>query len=464
MKTTLLAVGAFGALLAASSAAAQNSDNPFGTVIQLPTFGVAIDAQGVLAAKQFDDPGGRLLAARRAAAQAALPGDIAAVANLRKVSLVRLERAIRERLATGQDPTDAMQHLAGLQKLQYVFFYPDSKDIVIAGPAEGLVRDAAGRAVGIRNGRPALLLEDLAVALRAFPPGKLRKPFVGCTIDPSEEGLARLRDFQKKVPSVVPKHARRLVASQILTGTRDALGMSNIRVFGISPKTHFANAMVEADYRMKRIGMGLEPPPVRMVTFLGAIRSARHDALQRWWFQPDYKSVRIAKNHMAMQLVGQGVQLASEDLAIGPGGQLLNPLAKPNPASKAFTTSFTNNYDKIATASPAFAQLRNLIDMLIAAAFIEREDFYDKADWQAETFRDEKQLRTETHRAAKRVATSANALWKGSRLFAPAGGVSIQPHRAFEEDNLLDDKDGSLSKQYEAVDRDAKAGEQWWWD
>jgi hypothetical protein len=327
------------------------------------------------------------------------------------------------------------------------------------------MQDAAGRAVGIRSGRPVLLLEDLLVALRAFPPGKIQRPFVGCTIDPSEDGLARLREFQKKVPSVVPQRAREQVAAQILAGTRKALGMSQIRVFGISADTHFANVMVEADYRMKRIGMGLEPPPVKMVTFLGAIRSARHDALQRWWFLPKYDAVKLAKDRRAMELVSGGVELASEDLAVGPDGELLNPLAKPNAASTAYTASFTSNYEKIAAASPAFAQLKNLIDMLIAAAFIEREDFYGKADWQAATLLNEKQLPTETHRAAKQVHASANALWKGSRLFVPAGGVAIEPQRAFAKDRLLPDKDGSLSKQYEAVDRSAKRNEdRWWWD
>ena len=401
------ALGALGVLLSLCASANSQDSDRFGTTIQLPTFGVAVDAQGVLEAQAFRDPGGRLHAARQAAAQAALPRNLAAPAKLRKISLVRLERTIKARLDQGQKPTDAMRHLAGLQRLQYVFYYPKSKDIVIAGPAEGWVADGAGRAIGIRTGRPVLLLEDLLVALRQFPPGELRRPFVGCTIDPSPGGLRRLQEFQKKVPSVVPQRARQLVAAQIEAGTREALGMSHIRVFGVSPNTHFANVMVEADYRMKRIGMGLEPPPVRMVTFLGALRSARHSSLQRWWFQPNYEAVRLAKDRQAMEIVGQGVKLASEDLTIGPNGKLLNPAAKANPASTAFTKSFTVKYEEIATASPVFAQLRNLIDMLVASAFIQREGLYLKAGWEAKALQDEKHLATETHRAPRRSRPAA---------------------------------------------------------
>ena len=50
--------------------------------------------------------------------------------------------------------TDEMRYLAGLQRVRYVFYYPDSKDIVLAGPAEGWVPDLAGRIVGIDQ-RPA---------------------------------------------------------------------------------------------------------------------------------------------------------------------------------------------------------------------------------------------------------------------------------------------------------------------
>ena len=47
-----------------------------------------------------------------------------------------------------------MQYLAGLQHLKYVFFYPDTRDIVIAGPAEGFFTDPSGRVRGMTSGTP----------------------------------------------------------------------------------------------------------------------------------------------------------------------------------------------------------------------------------------------------------------------------------------------------------------------
>jgi hypothetical protein len=48
---------------------------------------------------------------------------------LRKVSLNRLEKAVQMRRAAGRDPSEAMQMLAGLQRIQYVLVYPESGDL-----------------------------------------------------------------------------------------------------------------------------------------------------------------------------------------------------------------------------------------------------------------------------------------------------------------------------------------------
>src|SRR5262245_41770000 len=61
------------------------------TTVQLPTFGVAIDAEGVLDVKTFSDPGGRLRLERMAAVKADMPADLRKFSKLRKISLRKLE-------------------------------------------------------------------------------------------------------------------------------------------------------------------------------------------------------------------------------------------------------------------------------------------------------------------------------------------------------------------------------------
>src|SRR5262245_46349030 len=363
------------------------------TTVQLPTFGISIDAEGTLDARTFKDFDGKLLAERLAAAKASKQGDLWAGAKLRKVSLRRLEAALQAELVAGRKPSDTLFNLAGLTGPQFVFCFPATADnpgdIIVAGPAEPFAFDAAGRAVGLRTGRPILRLDDLAVALRAFPPGERNRPFLGCTIEPPAAGLAKLVEFQRTVPRSVREEQRPAVAVAMAEGVANSLGMAEIRVFGISPRTHFARVLVEADYRMKRIGIGAEPPPVKMTTFLDALQSPQQGMLQRWWLTPDYKCFKLAADGMAAEIIGQGVQLQAEDKLIGPGGTLAAASGRPNKASELFTLSFTRKYPEIAAASPVYAQLRSVIDLAVAAALIRRSDYYAKAGWRASVLRDE---------------------------------------------------------------------------
>jgi hypothetical protein len=242
------------------------------------------------------------------------------------------------------------------------------------------------------------------------------------------------------------------------------LGQADILVFGISPRTHFAHVLVEADYRMKRIAIGVEPPPIKMTTFIDALQSPQQGMLQRWWFTPDYKCVRLAGDKLAAELVGQGVQLQAEDKLIGADGSLAAAGAKPNKASELYTLSFTRKYPEISQASPVYAQLRTLIDLAITAAIIRRHDYYAQAAWSAELLRDEARYTIETFAAPKQANCVVNSLWKGSRLFTPAGGgVSIRPDEALEPDNLLPDEQQAVAAARGKVELPA-AAERWWWD
>src|SRR6185436_4264791 len=98
-------------------------------------------------------------------------------------------------------------------------------------------------AIGLRSGRPVLQLEDLAAILRAFPPTSRDRPLLGCTIDPPAEGLAKLVEFQKSVPRSVSTQQRASVAAAMAKGVADSLGLAQIRVFGVSGRTHFAQVL-----------------------------------------------------------------------------------------------------------------------------------------------------------------------------------------------------------------------------
>ena len=387
---------------------------------------------------------------------------VATPSKLRKVSLNRLEAAIREQLAAGRRPTDEMQYLAGLTRVQYVFCYPDSKDIVLAGPAEGWGQDPVGRMCGIQSGRPVIELQDLIVALRSFPSNGKGPATIGCSIDPTKEGLANMQAFLRERGT----HATPDQTEALVNALQQALGIEKVSVLGIPATTHFAQILVEADYRMKLIGIGLEPAPVKMASYVDRANPATisHNALARWYFVPDYQCVKVSSDDLAMELVGEGVKLVGADELVAADGNRQQS-SHTNAASKAFTDTFTKLYPKIAAAAPVYAQLRNLIDLSVAAAFIQQHDFRGKVDWNMELLGDEKQVPVETVNAPTQVESAVNAIWRGHTLMTPiGGGVHIEPRRALDPSNLQRESDGKVEKAREGVDLKSLAKGQWWWD
>jgi hypothetical protein len=127
--------------------------------------------------------------------------------------------------------------------------------------------------------------------------------------------------------------------------------------------------------------------------------------------------------------------------------------------------SFTRNYDALARKAPVYAQLRNLIDMLIVAAYIQDQDFYSQAGWSMDVFGNEQVMPIEIYMAPKRVDTAVNAIWRGNVLMTPiGGGVHINPLKAISAENVQPDEEGTVAAAHEKVEVKNLADGQWWWD
>src|SRR5436190_21169583 len=175
-------------------------------------------------------------------------GDLGRAAVLRKVSLTRLEREVQLLAAQGRDPNEAMQTLAGLQRIKYILVYPDAGDIVLAGPAGDWRRDAEGRFVD-EKGAPVLNLDDLVVTLRNAYTNHGR---FGCSIDPRPDNLGEAKAVLEKWSKQPLKPGQR---DKWLGEIRGALGRQDITMHGIDRRTHAGRVLVEADYRMKLVGI-----------------------------------------------------------------------------------------------------------------------------------------------------------------------------------------------------------------
>lgn len=426
--------------------------------------GVEIDASGVLKRRMVIANSDGLSRHRWQQAQVSLNKEIQKVSELRKVSLVKLEREVARLKAEGKSVSDDIRYLAGLTQITHVFFYPEENDIVIAGPAEGYFLNGRHRVVGMNSGKATLHLEDLVVALRAFGPDGKRASLISCSIDPTQEGLQR---FQQAYRQVAANYRGTHQARQVAETFYNAMGLQTISFKGVSSETRYAQVMAEADYRMKLYGIGVEQAPVRISTFIEMATPATGGAgkLQRWFFQPNYECVKVNKEGNAMALEGSGVKLVCEDESVSSNGKRARKKGRANGASRKFAASFTKNYEKIAARATVFDELSNLIDMSIVAAFIQKKDLYRQANWDMATFGDEDKYAVEVYPAPEKVAPVINSVVKQGALMTPiGGGVHIQPRAALNSDKVTVDADGAIGTVRDTIKFGNLAEGQWWWD
>lgn len=235
-------------LVASAPCLAQNNNN---------VGGIEINAEGVIrSTAQPRRPSAALQRKQAELASETLPADIVVNSPNRTLSLRQLEAHVSAALKAQQDIPIEVFYLAGLQRIDHVVFSPD--DVLISGPAEGFAEDTDGRMIGIASGRPPMQLDDLVIALRAASQG-VRS--IGCSIDPTPDNMAALQNYIRQ--NSFPVSTAR--AQQRFRAMGQVLGMQEVSVHGVPENSHFALALVEADFRMKRISLGVEPSGLREV-------------------------------------------------------------------------------------------------------------------------------------------------------------------------------------------------------
>ncbi|HEY4309237.1 MAG TPA: DUF1598 domain-containing protein, partial [Pirellulales bacterium] len=267
--------------------------------------GISINADGVLANAQQDNL--HKLRDVRVKALAAVPGDLAQPTELRKISLRGLMATIDDCRLKNRDLPDDVKYLAGLQRLRYVFVYPEQNDIVLAGFGEGWKVGESGEIVGANTGRAVLLLDDLLVALRSAM--QAAQGGISCSIDPTAEGLRRYQEAMKYQQTIGAD------PQATLRGIEQELGPQTITLTGVPATSHFARVLVAADYRMKRLAMNFDPPPINgLPSYLHMVKPGlKGSAMPRWWLATNYEPLLTDADGLAWELRGPGVKAMTEE-------------------------------------------------------------------------------------------------------------------------------------------------------
>ncbi|HEY3394248.1 MAG TPA: DUF1598 domain-containing protein [Lacipirellulaceae bacterium] len=434
--------------------------------------GVLVDAAGTLKLKsRAAAAGGRAndLVTKRGVAprqNTAAPGAARKTSALRYVSLPRLERAIARRQAARQPLDVEMLTLAGLERVRYVFVYPESGDLVLAGPAGDWRVDADGRIVSTQSGEAIVRLDDLIVLLRRGEASA--ESHFGCSINPRQEALAKTQTFLAASSQRPLQPGQR---KRWLQNLRDTVGMQDIEVFGVDPASRVAGVLVEADYHMKLIGMGLAFGVNGVESYLdsvGEVAAATGTppppmSVLRWWFALDYESIHTSPDADAFELIGQGVRVLSENELLAEQGKRVHT-GQSEPLNRQFAEDFTAHFAELAKKYPVYSELRNIFDLAMAVALIQSNGLLERAGWQPGALIHAEQLRLPQQAVPRQVETVVNHRLVNRRqiIAGVSGGVMVAPSDVLAAAKGYDDN-GNLAKDRQAAPAEIAAGA-WWWD
>ncbi len=438
-----------------------------GTVEPFPG-GVYIDTRGLM--KLRERPGGAAGAAavRTESRDEAAPAGAAGNATLRRISLPRLEREVARYLARGELIPDEIRNLAGLQQVQYVLVYPEEHDVVIAGPADEPQRDEFGRVVGRTNGRPVLQLDDLVVILRACFADSDTFGVFGCGIYPRRERLEQVQQFLTASAAAGPIEPRD--RPRWLADLREQLGEQDIQVFGVPAGSRVAHVMIEADYRMKLVGIGLEPAAVPGIPsyfdLLGEpddARLARGIDTLRWWFTLNYDAITATPERDAFELAGSRVQVLSENELLTARGDRVHT-GQSDPINAEFARNFSARYAALAERDANYADLAAVFDLAVLGGLLRGQAIPQAIGWEMNTFLDPLEYIVLLRPAPRTVETVMNhRVYRGRHIMAAvSGGVHVNPWKVVAADKIKDDSKHSAAQQ-RAAGRESAAS-RWWWE
>jgi hypothetical protein len=426
--------------------------------------GVFVDAAGQMKPIVNGAELARLASLRREAAQVAAPTAARRSAKLRKISLTRLEREVQLRRALGLSLDEEMRTLAGLQRVTHLFVYPESGEVVLAGPAGDWYVGRENRLLAVENDRPVLRLEDLVTLIRRE--FSVDGPF-GCSIEPTTAGLQRVQTF------VEQSKRRPLAPGELKAWTsklRDQVGLQNIRFYGVDPQSRVAATLVEADYRMKLVGIEREPSTLQVPSYFEIVRSSGGReppsmGLLRWWFTADYDALLTSPEHDVYELQGKGVQLLSENEFLSQQGTRI-ATGQADDFNRRFAANFTEHLATMAQKYPIYAELQNVFDLALVCAVLKHDRVCDRIGWHRLGFADPRVAEVGRGVVPTTVESVANGttLGKGRVMAVISGGVQVDVgEHARSSAMRLDDRD-RLAKERRSAAPPRLQTHDWWWD
>ena len=231
------------------------------------------------------------------------------------------------------------------------------------------------------------------------------------------------------------------------------LGRQDIEVYGLDPRTRATRVMIEADYRMKLVGMGLEEGVPGVKSYLDLIQipaggSAPPMSVLRWWFTLNYQAVTADRQRRAFAFAGPGVKVESENERLAAKGKRVHT-GQSDELNSQFAHSFTDHFEALAEKYPIYAELRNLCDLALVGTLLREENLPGKINWHLTLFGDPRAFSTQLGSSPRELESVVNFRVirdpSGKQVHTVAGvsgGVTVWPTSLVRGEALRVENDG----------------------
>jgi hypothetical protein len=249
-----------------------------------------------------------------------------------------------------------------------------------------------------------------------------------------------------------------------------AMGHQDVRIFGIPSNSRFACKLVAADYRLKRVAMGFDRPPVRgLLNYMDLLARSGKQAVQRqhrFWFVATHDRISRSPDGHFWHLSGSGLEVRTAVSGTPRKPSASETKTKAAPAARRLAANLTRSFPELVKHIPVFGELENLIRLTVAAEIAVNAPLTDTTTrWSSLVLGDPERYRTQTTLAPKRVPSLAAVRKARGRnwIFSVSGGIALQPPpvqlRSF----------GTLDRQLAARIRSIQGkpnptDKSWWWD
>ena len=365
----------------------------------------------------------------------------------RTISLKKLDAKIKEIVEQYEILPDVIRYMGGLTSIEYIIVVPEENDLFLVGPAEGWRTDASGNVVGNQTGQSVLVLEDFLTALRLWNQPVAPRTVI-CSIEPTPETMTKLARLQQQFASINADNADAYAAA-----LEEAYGENPITITGVSATSRFARILVAADFKMKRIALGLEPSQVRDIpSYVSLVSASRPNISPRFWLIPEYAAIAHDSPKLTWRLGDLRIRALSHEDYLSPQRN-----RSTDRAALTWCRSMEENYNALAKAQPVFGELRNNMRLALVAALIRQENLLQRANCTLTILLDETRLSLVDYPEPKSVAFRSVRSQSGFSTIVACGGVEINPLGTVRDNVRLDNRiDAERARLIQTT------GDEWW--